>query len=215
MKIALILIAVLLSVSNRLTGQTRAIRGRVISEDLQALAYVSIRASSAEIGKTDIDGQFKITIPQNTQTLLFGGLGMERAPIKLTGDCDTIEVVMLYSGSNDFMSPRKIDKDRLHMFNKLPELHLQAYNKGLFTKKSICYTREFEPEKPQFDSIAKEDVKKEKQIKLTFKRLNIGDTVKIPFSGQYRADGTDRTTLNSYSSFTNERHYDSIIKCVI
>ena len=85
-------------------------------------------------------------------------------------------------------------------------------------KQSPCYTREFEPWKPSFDSIAKEDIKIRKHIKLTFQKLNIGDTVKIPFSdwGGYRADGTDRTIIIVYSSYSGGHpHAGCIIKCVI
>jgi hypothetical protein len=145
-------------------------------------------------------------------------IGFERAKIKFNDDCDTIEIVMMESSTYDFMSGRKIDRDRLRRFSKLPELHLQAYKKGLFKKELMCYTREFEPVKPRFDSIAKEDVKIRRQIKLNFKKLNIGDTVKIPFSdrGGYRADGTDRTTLTKYYSYSGGHpHSGCVIKCIV
>ena len=45
--------------------------------------------------------------------------------------------------------------------------------------------------------------------------MNIGDTIKIPFRGQYRYDGTDRTTLVAYSAFPDYTIYDCIIKGVV
>ena len=46
-------------------------------------------------GKTDMDGRFIISIPQETEQLLFGIVGMELTEIKLKKDCDTVEVVMM------------------------------------------------------------------------------------------------------------------------
>jgi hypothetical protein len=222
MRVIIILIAILLSFSNQSTAQTRTIYGRVVAaEDVDVIPGVRIQNNEKLLlGTTGRDGRFKIDIPQSTQILLLSFIGYERAVIKLNGDCDcdTIEVVMMLAGTYDFMSSRKVDRFRLLEFNKLPELHLQAYKKGIFKKESICYTREFKPDKPQLDSIGKEDVKIRRQIKSTFKKLIIGDTVKIPFSdrGGYRADGTDRTTLTAYYSYSGgHRHSGCIITCIV
>jgi len=219
MRATIILIAILFFVSNCVTAQIRTIYGHVIYDgDLGPIPGVWIQnKDKVLLGKTGMDGRFKIDMPQNTQTLLLSFIGFERAKIKLKNDCDTIEIVMMESGTYDFISSRKVDRLRLKRFNKLPELHLQAYKKGLFMKESACYTRQFEPEKPQLDSIGNEMSKREKQIKLTFEKLNVGDTVKIPFSdwGGYRADGTDRTTLSYYSIFADMKHYNCVITAII
>ena len=216
----IILIAILFSFYNCVSAQTRTIYGRVVGEDdLDVIPGVRIEnQEKLLLGTTATDGRFKINIPQNTQTLLLSFIGYEMAIIKLNSDCDTIEVVLMYAGTYDFMSSTKIDKDRLKRFNKLPEFHLQAYKKGIFTKELICFIREFRPVKPLLDSIGKENIKIRKQIKLTFKKLNIGDTIKIPFSDKlsYRADGTDRTKLTAYYSFSGGHpHASCIIKCII
>ena len=170
MRATIAFIAILLSFNNRLTAQTRTIYGRFLAEDVEVLPDVRIQnKDKLLLGTTGIDGRFRIDIPQNTQTLLLSFIGYERTIIKLNSDCDTIEVVMIGAATYDFMSGRKIDRDRLKTFNKLPELHLQAYKKGLFKKELICYTREFVPEKRQIDSIEKEDVKIRRQIKLILK----------------------------------------------
>ena len=53
-----------------LFGQTRTIIGRVITEDLEPLVMVHIQTSDTVLlGKTDIDGRFKINIPQETDKL--------------------------------------------------------------------------------------------------------------------------------------------------
>jgi hypothetical protein len=219
-KATIIALLVLLSISVRLSAQTRTICGRVVYEDLEVISDVRIQTQDKLIvGKTDGDGRFKISIPQNTKSLKFSWIGMEPATIKLNNDCDTVEVVMLSSGVNEFASSKEIDRERLERFNKLPELHFQAYKKGIFAREAICYTPVFVPEKPQLDSIGKEIVETREKIKLAFKRLNVGDTVRIPFSdaGGYRADGTDRITLTAYSSYTggHGHHSGCIISCVI
>jgi len=202
-------------------GQNRTLYGRVIDEnDYLPIPGIFIENTDRSlIGKTEQDGRFKIVIPQNTQTLIFGFPGFENEKIKLSNDCDTVEVVMLGASTYDFISSRKVDEQRLKQFNTLPDLHLRAYKKGLFVNESVCYTAVFVPEKRQLDSIAREDVETRKKIRQTFRRLNVGDTVRIPFSdaGSYRADGTDRTTLTAYSSYTggHGHHSGCIISCVI
>jgi hypothetical protein len=221
MKSTIVVLLVLLSISSELYGQSRTIYGRVIAaDDFLPIPGVWIKPTGKLlIGKTDNEGRFKISLPQHTQTLIFSWIGMEPATIKLNDDCDTVEVVMLGASTYDFMSSKKVDQLRLKQFNTLPNLHLQAYKKGLFAKQSVCYTREFEPEKPKLDSVEKEMVRTRKQIKLTFKNLAVGDTVRIPFSdaGGYRYDGTNRTTLTEYASYTGGRghHSGCIISVVI
>jgi len=216
-KATIIFTAVLLFIGSQLNAQTRTIYGRVIIDD-DLLPIPGVRIQTPDkliVGNTDNDGKFKISIPQNTQTLLLNWIGLEQATIKLNNNCDTVEIVMMTSGTYDFMSSSEVDRLRLKWFNKLPALYLQAYNKGLFAKQSSCYSREFEPAKTRLDEYEKERIKKEKEIKLKFKRLNIGDTIKIPFGAQYRYDGTDRTTLTVWSASTNERNFDGVLKCVI
>ena len=192
-----------------LNGQTRTIAGRVISEDLEPLPMVYIQNSDTLlIGKTDMDGRFIVSIPQETGRLLFGYLGMEWTEIKLKKDCDTVEVVMMYDGTYDFMTLRKVDRLRKKRFDNLPSLHSEAVKNGLFENNIICYERvfkEYNPPKPVRDSINKEYKLKIKQIKDTFKGLALGDTIRIPYSGSWREDGTDRTTLHLYSNGVDGR----------
>jgi len=74
---------------------------------------------------------------------------------------------------------------------------------------------EFEPKKPILDSIRKEMIKQQKQNKITFDSLKVGDKVRIPFSTEYNSDGTHRTTLIAYSIFAYKSKYDCIIEAVI
>lgn len=216
MKLTVIFIATLLLIDTNLCGQTRTIQGRVISQDLEPLPDVHIQNKDTILfGKTDLNGRFKIEVPQQTQSLFLTSLGFERANIKLKSDCDTLEIIMLYASTYDFMSPKKIDRLRLKQFKKLPELHLQAYDKGLFLKETTCFSNEFEPEKPYFEEAKRQMVLKEAELKKVFGNVNIGDTIKIPFKEQSRHDGTDSATLFSYSAFTDYETYDCMIKGIV
>ncbi len=79
-----------------------------------------------------MDGFFGINIPQETDSLMFRYVGMEWTDIRLKKDCDTVEVVMMYDGTYDFMSSKKIDRLRKKRFDKLPIVHSEAVRNGLF-----------------------------------------------------------------------------------
>ena len=165
-----------------------------------------------------MDGRFKISIQQETDSLLFRYVGMEWTDIRLKKDCDTVKVVMMYGVLYDFITLKKVDKLRKKRFDNLPNLHSEALKNGLFEKNNICYERVFEkdePPKPVLDSINKVYKLKKKQIKDTFKGLSLGDTIRIPYYGTPRYDGTGRTTLNPYSYTFDGENFDCIIQGVI
>lgn len=219
MKITSILILAILFLSQNLNGQNRTIIGRVISEDLEPLPGLEIENSdNLLLGKTDMDGRFKISIPQETDSLLFRYVGMEWTDIKLKKDCDTIEVVIMYDMIYDFITLKKVDRLRKKRFENLPNLHSDAVKNGIFENNNICYERvfkEYNPPKPVRDSINKENKLKRKQIKDTFKGLALGDTIRIPYSGDWRYDGTDRTMLHSYSNVVDSDSFDCVIKGIV
>jgi len=214
MKIWIILILTVLFFNLNLNGQTLTIIGRVISEDLEPLPGLDIENSeNVLLGKTDMNGRFKISMPQETDCLLFRYVGMEWTDIRLKNDCDNVEVVMMYDVIYDFMTSRKIDRLRKKRFDNLPNLHSEAVKKGLFQNNSICYEREFKqdnPPKPVLDSINKAYKIKRKQIKDTFKRLALGDTIRIPYYVTLRS-----TNLTPYSFASDRENFDCIIQGVI
>jgi len=210
-KISIILVLPILFFNLNLNGQTRTIIGRVISEDLESLPMLDIRNSdSLLLGKTDMDGRFKISIPQETDSLLFRYLGMEWTDIRLKKECDTIEVVLMYDAIYDFMTSRKIDRLRKKRFDNLPNIHSGAVNIGLFESNNICYDRDFEAYKPDLDRISKELKEFGKTNKNDFKDLNIGDIVKIPFG----LDTSEKRISTNYSPCKNctDEDYDFVIK---
>mgnify|MGYP007077509136 FL=1 len=148
MKNRIILVLAVLLWSMNLNGQNRIIYGRVISEDLEQIPLLHIENSDNVIlGKTDMDGFFKISILEETDSLFFRYIGMEWTDVRLNQGCDTVEVVMMYAGTYDFMSFKKIDRRRKKRFNKLPIVHSEAVKNGLFHSNSICYDRDFQSTK--------------------------------------------------------------------
>lgn len=143
----LLIIFILLSVSTwSLYSQNRIIKGRIIDDNLETLPYVSIVINdTVEVGRTDLNGFFQIDIPVSVKKLLFSTVGIDLASIVLVDKCDEVEVVMMLSSTYDFMTLKKVDRLRMKRFNKLPELHKEAFEKGIFKTENVCYTQEFIP----------------------------------------------------------------------
>ena len=146
MQRSLIVIASLLFLTFDTTAQTRIITGTVIDKELKPISQVAIQfADTTVFTKYDINGQFKISIPINTKSLIIGDVGFEPASINLTDSCNQLDIVLLLSGTYDFISLKKVDKLRMKEFKKLPELQFAAYKKGIFRSNSACYTQSFIP----------------------------------------------------------------------
>jgi hypothetical protein len=143
----LLTIFIVLGISScSIYAQNKTIKGRVIDDDLRTLPFVFIMINdTVKVGKTDLDGFFQVEIPVSEKKILLGSLGLDPAPIYLADGCDEVEVVMMLSGTNDFMSLRKVDRLRMKRFKQLPELHKEAFEKGIFKTDKACYTQEFIP----------------------------------------------------------------------
>ena len=144
----LITIFILLSVStSSLYSQNKTIKGRVIDNHfLNTLSYVTIMINdTVKVGRTDLKGFFQIDVPVSVRKILFGDVGLEPTTIELADTCNEVEVVMMLSGTYDFKTPKQVDKLRIKEFKKLPELHKEAFEKGLFKTDKACYTQEFIP----------------------------------------------------------------------
>jgi hypothetical protein len=143
----LIIIFIVLGVStSSLYSQNKTIKGRVIAEDLGTVPSASIMINdTVEVGKTDLNGFFKIEMPVSMNKLLFKFVGIEPTAIELADTCNEVELVMMLSSSYDFKTLRKVDRLRMKRFKKLPALHKQAFENGLFKTDKACYTQEFIP----------------------------------------------------------------------
>ena len=143
----LLIIFIILSVSNySLYSQHKTIKGRTISNQFDILIGVPIMINdTVEVGRTDLNGFFHIEIPVSVKKILLRDVGLDPTTIELVDKCDEVEVVMMLSGTDDFITLRKVDRLRKKRFKKLPELHKNAFEKGLFKTDKACYTQEFIP----------------------------------------------------------------------
>ena len=170
---------------------------------------------TTEIGKTDFNGYFEIELQKDYKKLIFSGVGFEWTKINLPINCEDLEIILLYNALYHYKSNNKIDRLRKKRFDKITELHLQAYNKGLFKTEKPCFNQEFEPNKPELDEIDKHLKLLTKENKKNFELLKVGDTITIPFSGTYKSDGTERTSLTVYSYIVTGENFDCKIQGVV
>ena len=142
-RLIIILSTLILSGTN-LQAQERIIKGIVISEELELLPHVAILSSdSIQIGITNINGEFEISVENKTNQLMFQFLGMESISIEFPKNCEKLEVIMMYEYTYSFMSLRKADRLRKKRFKKLSKIREKAYKNGIFESKSLNYEQEF------------------------------------------------------------------------
>ena len=139
-------------------GQVKTVTGKVIDEFSQSpLAGITIgNSDTLRLAETDMQGNFKIEIPLDTQSLQFIGVGLERTIINFKVDCNYLEIIMMPQSSYDFITLKKVDRLRMRRFQKLPELHKAAYQKGIFTTEKACYEQQFMRESPSKNSFPEE-----------------------------------------------------------
>lgn len=195
----------------------RNLKGRIIDNNLDGImgAQIFDKNNNIGFGQADHDGYFNIVIPNGINKLGFIQLGYEFANIVISDSCNYIEVILLPDIHYDFMSSRKIDKLREREFDKLQQLHLDAFRKGIFTNKTTCYSRKFEPVKPELDEINKKMKERRRQITKEYKELCVGDTIYIPFTKNWILDNTEHKTLSLWSSLSTSVDSDSAIEGVI
>ena len=143
-KLLMLFIVISVSICS-LYSQNKTIKGRVISDDFETVALASIMINdTVEIGRTNMDGFFQIDIPVSEKKILFKYVGMDPTTIDLVDKCDKIEVVMMLSGTYDFITLKRAERKRKKRYKKLPEIHKQAFEKSIFETEFACYNREFE-----------------------------------------------------------------------
>ncbi len=127
-------------------AQDLMLKGLIITEDLEVLPEATINNQNNELlGVTDIEGNFDISNPKEVSKLKICSVGMETMVIELSGDCDFLEIIVMFEAHYDFVSAKKVDRLRMKRFKKLPELHKDAFEKGIFKTDKACYTQEFVP----------------------------------------------------------------------
>ena len=100
---------------------------------------------SVLLGVTDKEGRFEIELPSETDSLLFITTWCchENRIIKVTDNCEQVEIVIMLDMIYDFMTGKKINKDRKRRFNNLLKIHKEAFEKGIFVTDKPCYEQEF------------------------------------------------------------------------
>ena len=145
MKKLLILVIILNVTLFNIYSQNKTIKGRVISDLIETIPFVSIYINDTiKVGKTDLNGFFKIDIPVLEQTISFKTVGLDPATIEIIDKCDKIEVIMMLTGTYDFITLKRAERKRKKRYKKLPNIHKLAFEKGVFETEFACYNREFE-----------------------------------------------------------------------
>lgn len=142
-KRVLITILLLAILNSSLFSQDKFIHGKII-DDLEMLALPGVSIiikDSLIIGETDMDGIFQISVPSNIKKISFCYLGMEITSIELSEECDVIELIMLSSCTDDFMTFEKVNKNIRKRTKLLPKLYKKAFKKGIFMSKKPCFSQ--------------------------------------------------------------------------
>lgn len=211
-----VILLTLLLTSLLSNGQTRTITGRVLFDDLSPVYEAKIWVhDTLQLGTSGLNGDFEVELPTSEDEIEIGMIGMEIASVRLPPNCSRVEIIMIPDGTYHYRSHKKVDRIRKSLFDKIPQLHSNAFTKGLFSTPTPCYTREFKPDKPRLDEIRKELKIESKRIATLFSKLEIGDTIQVPFSGTYRSDGTDRTTLTPWAYFTDAIKFQCLIEGMV
>jgi len=135
----LLTLLVVLSFGTAHAQPTKTLTGRILDNRLEGLPAADICAQDTTvIGTTDKEGYFQIDVPIDTYTLLVSYVGMEWAVVNLSAACLNIEIILLYTSSYDFMSVRRVNRQRFSRFKHLPRRHQEAYEKGLFKSRIPC-----------------------------------------------------------------------------
>ena len=82
-------------VSMQSFAQERTLTGKVTSsQDKQSIPGITVMVKGTTIAtSTDIDGNFKISVPASSKTIMFTGIGMKNKEVEL-GTSDVMDVVM-------------------------------------------------------------------------------------------------------------------------
>ncbi|MFI1742885.1 hypothetical protein ACH5TW_00360, partial [Flavobacteriaceae bacterium MEBiC06508] len=111
----------------------RTLNGRIVDQFMETAIGITIfDKDTTEIGQSDYNGYFQIKLLKETDKFIFAGLGYEWATVSITKDCENAEIILFLASTHCFDSPAKVDRLRKKEFEKLSELHYQAFQKGLF-----------------------------------------------------------------------------------
>jgi hypothetical protein len=146
-------------------AQSRTIKGLVLSEDLTPLSHISIYLKdSIEIGLTNSDGRYEITVPTHIDSISYLGVGYERLFVSLNSGCSLVNIIMILHGTYDFMSPEKMDRQRRRYYDRVNKLYPLAVERGLFAAEPSCYAVLFQRYAPGMRQRHKEWLRQKAQL---------------------------------------------------
>jgi hypothetical protein len=102
------------------------------------------------IGQTDLDGYYSVKINSDIKTLTYRFLGMAETPVKLTANCNSVEIIMRDDGlicinysPSASRKYKRLEKKKFknlvkEKFENLEKLHDMAYKQGLFKTQKVC-----------------------------------------------------------------------------
>jgi hypothetical protein len=131
-------------------SQSRTVNGLLLDRDMSPVWAIHIYINdSVKVGETDAKGNYEVTIPVGVDSIIFRGVGFEPLLVRLAPGCSRVEAIMVLAGSYDFMSPAKVDRQRLRYFNKITKLYSVAVQKGHFASDPICHKAIFQRDVPR------------------------------------------------------------------
>ena len=122
------------------------VTGKVVDE-FELLPIPAVKISNRDtlvLGTTDLNGDFKVELPQETHALLVSSVGMEWTSIKVPANCNRLEIIMLSDIIYDFVTVQSINRRRYKRFKGLIVKHKEAFTKGVFTSITPCSSYTFE-----------------------------------------------------------------------
>lgn len=139
---------VVLHVSTLSAQETKRIKGRIVSENLELLPGANIHdLDTTLLGSTDLDGYFEIEVPSETDRFLVGFIGMEWMTVEPKDDCQNLEMILLSAVIYDFIPLKRVNKKRKKRVRQLPRIHKDAYKNGYFESSTPCVCYMFKESK--------------------------------------------------------------------
>lgn len=140
-----LILLMMISSFDTIYSQNRTIKGLVIDEgDFEIIIGAEIIINdSINVGKSGLDGRFQFETPLKDFKLKIMAPGWEDAELEISEGCNNIELIMMLDMIHDFASPKKVDKARRKRYNNIPNLHKEAYDKGIFQSPEACFSRKF------------------------------------------------------------------------
>lgn len=121
-------------------GQENIVTGKVIDTQLMELPMALIRSGSKIIDTTDFNGNFKFKLTPDIKQITIDFVGFDSETINMSKSCNVIEVVMVETGTYDFISLKAAERKRIRRRNKiLPKLYAEAYKKKIFNREKPCW----------------------------------------------------------------------------